>query len=226
VWKLRVEIRFRRSAKRDCHWVDFHETQGLFDNSLFKKNPVPIPKFMISHKRFSYRQQATNGRTCSPLFGKEGLIWQTIFERYMPTVNTTWLPLPNICLQSNQTQSIFIGGANDRLCNPAIYFAISESCPVLINPPPTSNIQTYYTKKKHFFTLELGKNKCIYHTKHVSLCGRCYKAPCIYAITHKQGRATPTSTMDYNTQFTNTLYNAHANRRHTLRLTTLLYNVT
>lgn len=36
-----------------------------------------------------------------------------------------------------------------------------------------------------------------------------------YAITHKQGRATPTSTMDIpvtDTNFVNTLYNAHANR--------------
>jgi hypothetical protein len=53
-----------------------------------------------------------------------------------------------------------------------------------------------------------------------------YKAPYIYAVSHKQGRATPSSTMDYNTYFTNTLYNAHANRRHTVCLATLLYNVT
>jgi len=114
MWKLQVEIRFRRSAMRDCHWVDFRETQGLFDNSLFKKIPIPIPKFMIPHKRCSCRQRVTNGRTCSPLFRKEGLIWQIIFERYIPTVNTTRLPLPNICLCSNPTQSSFIGGANDR----------------------------------------------------------------------------------------------------------------
>ena len=53
-----------------------------------------------------------------------------------------------------------------------------------------------------------------------------YSAPYIYAITHNQGRATPTSTMDYNIHFTHTLYNAHANRRQTLCHATLLYNVT
>jgi hypothetical protein len=89
---------------------------------LLKKNPIPIPKFMISHKTFSCRQRGINGRTCSRLLRKEGLIWQTIFEWYIPTVNTTRLPLPNICLYSNPTHSSFIGGAN-----PAIYFTISGS---------------------------------------------------------------------------------------------------
>lgn len=113
-----VETRFRRSVKRDCHWVDFHETQGLqaFDNSLLKKKKSYTYSKIhdISQKRFSCRQRATNGRMCSPLFRKEGLIRQTIFEQYIHTVNTTRLPLPNICLQSNPTQSIFIGDANDR----------------------------------------------------------------------------------------------------------------
>lgn len=52
-----------------------------------------------------------------------------------------------------------------------------------------------------------------------------YKAPYIYAIIHKQGRATPTSTMDIpikDTHFINTLYNAHSDRRHRLDLATLL----
>jgi hypothetical protein len=39
---------------------------------------------------------------------------QTMFERNILTANTTRLPLPNICFQSNPTQSIFIGGAKDR----------------------------------------------------------------------------------------------------------------
>lgn len=86
-----------------------------------------------------------------------------------------------------------------------------------------SYIHTHYTKKKHFFTLESGKT--ILNSEHNAFIIRntspcvagVYKAPYIYAITHKQGRATPTSTMDIpvtDTNFVNTLYNAHANRRH------------
>jgi hypothetical protein len=42
--KLRVEIHLRRSVKCDYQRADFHETQGLFDNSL---QTTPTPNFMI-----------------------------------------------------------------------------------------------------------------------------------------------------------------------------------
>jgi hypothetical protein len=40
MWKLRVEIRLRRSAKGKRYYVDCHETQGVFDNSLLKNSYI------------------------------------------------------------------------------------------------------------------------------------------------------------------------------------------
>jgi hypothetical protein len=164
MWKLRVETRFRRSVKRDCH-----ETQGLrvFDNSLFKKNPIPIPKFMISHKMFSCRQQATNGRMCSPLFRKEGLIRQTIFNG----TSIQWTQHDYHCqifvskvtlLSLSLSVALTIGSVTLQF--------ISQFRKFLSSPyKSTTSIQytnILHTQKKHFFTLELRKKQYRMHSSY------------------------------------------------------------